>query len=312
MSFQIQHKTNPSFELIQLTDHQLGINIQISAKGALLNNWEMEVAGKKVEFIQGNDLDKEGGDFEKNGFRSAKMSPFVCRLKEGKYPHANQILTFENFYFGKHAIHGIIYDKVFKIVNTFINDDAVSVLLEYQYLAVDKGFPFDYQIQVKWTLEKNNKLTVQTTLLNLSKETIPMVDGWHPYFKLGESIDDCTLQFSAVGKMEYDMDLLPTGKILPENKFENGLSLKDLSLDDGFLLQEKNLTCVLENKVYKLIITPGIGYPYLQIYTPPDRQSIALENLSGAPNAFNNKMGLHEMKPHSTLVLETSYIVEIK
>jgi galactose mutarotase-like enzyme len=36
---------------------------------------------------------------------------------------------------------------------------------------------------------------------------------------------------------------------------------------------------------------------------------MAIENLSGAPNAFNNKMGLQLLKPQDNIVFETSYQV---
>jgi aldose 1-epimerase len=52
--------------------------------------------------------------------------------------------------------------------------------------------------------------------------------------------------------------------------------------------------------------------PYLQLYTPADRKSIAIENLSGIPNCFNNKIGLQLMKPHQNLILKTSYQFIIK
>jgi len=57
---------------------------------------------------------------------------------------------------------------------------------------------------------------------------------------------------------------------------------------------------------------PSSQYPYLQLYIPPDRNSIAIENLSGAPNALNNKMGLHVVKPQNNIVFDTSYQVVVK
>jgi aldose 1-epimerase len=52
-------------------------------------------------------------------------------------------------------------------------------------------------------------------------------------------------------------------------------------------------------------------YPYLQIYTPDHRQSIAIENLSGAPNSFNNGMGLIRMAPRQTLTFNLWYQLSI-
>ena len=65
--------------------------------------------------------------------------------------------------------------------------------------------------------------------------------------------------------------------------------------------------CILENEKYTLTIEPSPAYPYLQLYTPDHRGSIAIENLSGAPNCFNNKMGLHILQPQEVWKLETSY-----
>ena len=65
--------------------------------------------------------------------------------------------------------------------------------------------------------------------------------------------------------------------------------------------------CTVENAKYKLQVTPITNYPYLQLYTPPDRKSIAIENLSGAPDCFNNKMGLQELQPQKKIIFETAY-----
>jgi aldose 1-epimerase len=72
-------------------------------------------------------------------------------------------------------------------------------------------------------------------------------------------------------------------------------------------MQEKENYCTIENPMYKIIVTPISNYPYLQLYTPPDRKSIAIENLSGAPDCFNNKMGLQTLQPQENILFETTY-----
>ncbi|MGL6269156.1 MAG: hypothetical protein ACRC2O_14590, partial [Chitinophagaceae bacterium] len=52
---------------------------------------------------------------------------------------------------------------------------------------------------------------------------------------------------------------------------------------------------------------PDKSYPYLQLYTPPHRNSIAIENLSAAPDAFNNGMGLVTLEPDHTRTFSTRY-----
>jgi aldose 1-epimerase len=106
--------------------------------------------------------------------------------------------------------------------------------------------------------------------------------------------------------------LLPTGKILNENEFAMSQKIGALHLDNCYLVDASANTCMLENEKYQLIVQPLMNYPYLQLYTPADRKSIAIENLSGIPNCFNNKIGLQLMKPHQNLVLKTSYQFIIK
>jgi aldose 1-epimerase len=218
----------------------------------------------------------------------------------------------DRFYMDEHAIHGIMYDADFVIQATEANEHQAAVILVHHYHGSDKGYPFHFTMQVKWVLEKNNTVSVQTTVMNNAIVPIPLVDGWHPYFTLGESIDNCSLQFLSKGKMEYDSDLLPTGNMIADDRFSKGLKLGSIQLDDGYELAADNSSCTLQNEQFILKINPSSLYPYLQLYTPPDRKSIAIENLSGAPNAFNNKIGLHIVKPQEDIVFETSYQVVLK
>jgi len=311
MPFQVTTNKINDVEVIQLMDNSLGISIEILSRGALLNSWCLNQHGQAHQFIMGNDALAKL-DFEKNGFRSAKMSPYVCRLYKGEYEYESKQYTMDHFYMGAHAIHGIMYDANFEIHATAANENSASVILSTHYLGTDKGYPFKFTMDIKWTLEKNNKITVQTTVTNNAEKSIPLVDGWHPYFTIGDTINDCTLQFLSKGKMEYDADLLPTGNIIKDETYINGFEIGTLQLDDGYELDTINTTCTLQNDKFILTILPSKGYPYLQLYTPPDRKSIAIENLSGAPNAFNNKIGLQILKPHEQSIFETSYQVGIK
>jgi len=311
MTFQIKQNTINQVTMIQLIDVALGATIEILTKGALLNSWNLRQGEELHQFIMGNE-ENTANEFESQGFRSAKMSPYVCRLYNGQYTYLDTTYTMDRFYMGEHAIHGIMYDADFIVQATEATEHQVAVILVHHYLGSDKGYPFPFTMQVKWILEKNNKVTVQTTVMNNDIVPIPLVDGWHPYFTLGESIDNCSLQFLSKGKMEYDSDLLPTGNIIADNLFDNGLNIGHLQLDDGYELSAENNSCTLENEKFILKINPSSLYPYLQLYTPPDRKSIAIENLSGAPNAFNNKIGLHIVKPQEDIFFETSYQVVVK
>ncbi len=312
MPFTIKVQPLSTFELIQISDSSQNNSIDIVTRGALLNAWRMHDKQASINIIAGNDFSKGWGTFEANGFKSGKMSPFACRLNQGKYTYQGKLYQIEKFYLGDHAIHGILYDAPFTIKSTDISATAASVILKYDYNRTDVGFPFNYSMEVEWRLEKNNKVSVQTTVINNNNNPIPMMDGWHPYFTLGSEVDTYTLKFSCEGQLEYDKALLPTGNILAEQGFEQGKLLNGVVLDNGYVQKEKDNLCTIENDRYTLYIQPTKGYSYLQIYTPPDRKSIAIENLSGAPDCFNNKIGLQLVKPYEQMTFATTYQCIVK
>lgn len=307
MSFEIQIASPSHFELVRLIDTSTKTVIEIATKGALLNSWQVMGHSKSLEIVEGNDFSKGWGDFETGGFKGGKMSPFSCRIENGQYTFEDKTYTIEKFYHEKHALHGILYDALFSIELKETDDQGAYLHLKYHYEGTDKGFPFAYAVLIKWHLQKNNLVTAETIITNLSDSTIPMMDGWHPYFKLDACINDTFIKLKANGKIEYDEMLLPTGEILDENEFAISKKMGALHLDNCYIVDASSNTCVLENDKYQLIVQPLMNYPYLQLYTPADRKSIAIENLSGIPNCFNNKIGLQLMKPHQNLVLKTSY-----
>jgi aldose 1-epimerase len=224
----------------------------------------------------------------------------------------NEKYKIEKFYLGENAMHGTVYDAMYEIAETQANEDFALVELLYQYKGEDKGYPFAYNIKLVWKLETKNKLSVTSTIQHSNSFAIPYCEGWHPYFKLDAPIDNCTLQFDATEMLDFDENLIPTGKLVNDDRFTNPTLLKNINLDNCFLLSNKKTRkAVLKGKQLILTITPDASYPYLQIFTPDHRENIAIENLSAAPDAFNNKMGLLMLEPNKEYHFTTSYEIQI-
>ena len=312
MAFKIQVASVFDFEKVQLIDSQNSVVIDILTKGALLNNWQVTHQNKTLQLVEGNDYSNGWSHFEANGFRGAKMSPFACRLESGQYSLLGKPYRIDKFYLNKDAIHGIVYDVIYTIQNTHADEHGAYVMLKHDYMGTDQGYPFNFTLLVKWHLQKNNKLSVESIITNQTGEIIPMMDGWHPYFSIGSLMNDCQLSFKNIGKVVFNDQLLPTGEVIEDNTFNHPTKIESTQLDNCFILDPTHKDCVIENEAVKLIVQAEMNYPYLQLYIPPDRKSIAIENLSGAPNCFNNKIGLLMMKPHESIVFKTNYQFIVK
>jgi aldose 1-epimerase len=307
MSFKVDIKKDDAFPVINLIDENNKTSVEIYSFGALLNAF---IIGDSINIIDGFSSPQDAIDNITNGFKSAKLSPFVCRTTNGKYVFKNEASTFNKFYLGNEAIHGLLYDALFEVVEYKSNNHHAFAMLQYDYAKKDEGFPFSYACTVKYTLETNNHLTITTTIKNNDVVEMPLCDGWHPYFKLSETINELSLKINSNNMLEFNEHLVPTGKILSYQQFQKPEIIGNTVLDNCFVLNDATKpACVLKNNVsgLQLTIQPDNAYPYLQVYTPPHRKSIAIENLSAAPDAFNNKVGLTILQPQQEKNFTTSY-----
>ncbi|MCU0323040.1 MAG: hypothetical protein MUE72_11525 [Chitinophagaceae bacterium] len=208
MAFTVEINQESSYPSIILKDNSTGCFAEVYALGALLNAFHIPTSNGFINIIDGFTSVNEAAVNMTNDFKSAKLSPFVCRMKEGKYSFNSNEYTIEKFYLEPHAIHGIIYDAAFEIVASTANDDYAEVILKYNYTASDKGYPFNYTTIICWKLKNNFELSVTTTAEHYNTFAIPFADGWHPYFTLGETVDTCTLQFDSNEQVEFNATLI--------------------------------------------------------------------------------------------------------
>ena len=313
--FSIQKKNENGFGKIILRDELSGTFAEIAPScGAILHAFTAKKEDREYNVI---DSYTSAEDFKKNvtsgGFKGCKLSPFVCRINKGKYHFAGKDYTIEKYYDRNNALHGEIYDAAFTIVEEVA--DAAIVSMKYEYNGTDPGYPFLYECLVTYRLEKENQLNVITKVINKDSRQIPVQDGWHPYFKLDAKIDDLELQFQSKEMVEFDSELIPTGKLIPYTEFNNSKKFGDTFFDNCFTLdpEKGQPMCIVKNNEgnFQVEIHPDSSYPYLQFYTPPHRNSIAIENISGSPDAFNNGMGFAILDPGQSATFTTSYKITL-
>ncbi len=304
-AFQIRLLPDAQLASVILEDTQSGIFACILPEhGALLNQFSFPARDGKsqVEVVAGYSSSADLAKNELLFYRSAKLSPFVCRIDSASYRIGEKVYTFPRKFTDGSAIHGILSDKKFEVVETEADGTAAMVLLKHDYRGDNPGYPFPFTLSVKYTLKDKGRLELSTTVENLSTETIPLADGWHPYFSLGGTANDWHLLLNCNEMLELNEKLVPSGIRTESDMFRTMQPIGSRALDNCFIadpVRGSAPAAILFNPENKLRLSffPEISYPFLQIYTPDDRLSIAIENLSGAPDSFNNGIGLIRLAP---------------
>jgi aldose 1-epimerase len=324
MPFSIRHIKENELSLISIRDEKNGTEAAILPYGAALHAFRVPLKeggrhsagpGGLFNVIDGyhdlGELEREMG----RSFKGPKLSPFPCRIDAGKYRFEEKEYEFSDLFGDGNAIHGLLYDKSFTITNESKGESSASVSLEYNYNKEQPGYPFVYKCLVRYVLHPGNLLEVQTTVTNEDERTIPIADGWHPYFRLGGKVDDWWMQFNAASMVEFTERLIPTKRLLKYDSFSRPRLIGHTQLDNCWVLESGKTSpaCELFNpdNGIRISFCTDAGYPYLQIYTPPGRESIAVENLSAAPDSLNNKMGLILLPPGDSQTFTVNYKVSI-
>lgn len=245
-----------------------------------------------------------------------KMLPFPNRLKNGKYEFegVEYKLTI-NKPNEQNAIHGLLTKALFDVAYIDCNEHRALTTLKYEYNEEYSGYPFRFLLEITYILSSEG-VQVETIIQNTGNVNIPIGDGWHPYFCLDKKpINQLNLQIPAKNEFELGEYLIPTGKKIKNKYFIKPEGINDTRLDHCFEAEgneegvAETILTDIDNKL-KLTVWQSCGegkYNYIQVYTPEERTSIAIEPMTCIADAFNNKIGLQILKPDDILSLRFGY-----
>lgn len=254
------------------------------------------------DILYKNSTKKELTGSNRNFYRGAKLSPFPNRIDKGEYAAEGIMYALPKNDNNVHALHGLLWNKSFEIETKETSLEYAELRLCYAYKKESEGYPFSYDINITYQLHIEG-VTISTRIKNTSDTAIPIADGWHPYLTTGVHIDQLTLKIPSNQKIVTDESLIPTGEVTRDTKFEKPASMNGVILDSCFIVNtldeiaetilfdaEQNLSIVVWQET-------NDAYPYVHIYTPPDRMSLAIEPTSCIPNAFASKNSIDMLKP---------------
>lgn len=227
-------------------------------------------------------------------YASSILFPFANRIKDGTYTCNGKRFQFEiNQKEENNALHGLVYNKTFKLIEQKATEEKAIVKLLYNETDHSVGFPYTYSIQLIYTFTKNS-IDLHVSIENTGTKTFPFTIGWHPYF-LSDNLSDSYLKFDSNETLVFDDRNITIDK-------------KPIEISDEFRLKGKNLDdCFVLNSNHIHFFTPKYSFEmtssetdnFLQLYTPPHPNTIAIEPTTGVSDSFNNGIGLKTLAPQT-------------
>ncbi|MEL9970031.1 MAG: aldose 1-epimerase [Metallosphaera sp.] len=236
----------------------------IVSEGAYLNSYKFK--GKDV-VLQGKERKTRGG--------MALLIPFANRVNKGEYVWNGKLYRLPLNREGN-SIHGLILDRDFSVESS--HDRGVALYTELNHV----GYPTTLGIRIEY--EVGGGLTCKIVIKNVGEQDAPLVIGAHPYFIVTEDwkiIPNKAKKCLTRGK-------IPTGEMV-------NTEIINTDYDDCFFLPGE----ILLSSQYSKIAISKPGMDFVQIYTGVPG-ALAIEPMSGAPDAFNNGIGLIKLLPSQT------------
>lgn len=299
-----QHKITPfgTFEKHTLFNAATGDSLEIVPNyGSCLLS--LTFSGKEV--LDGYDTPEAliANKWSKNVI----LLPFPNRLRDGKYTHLGKTYSFPiNNASTGNAIHGFGKDAPMQVDWVNLTQRAATITSVWHYDGSNPSYPFPFSFKTRFALA-HNSLEVCFTFENEDYQPIPVGLGWHPYFRIAERADEVSLKMPEVKKIEIDESMLPTGEETPFDAFQTLTKIGETSLDNGFYIvnQDEYAKTVISSELGKLTFWQETGeqqWNFLQVFTPPHRESIAIEPMTCNIDAFNNGDGITLLAPRKNIM----------
>ncbi len=288
--------TDDSVEIVRLTDKARAMEVSI-APSVGNNAYEFKVNGRNVFwFPDAIGKARAAQTFAANPF----LAPWANRLDGDafwangkKYTLNPELKNLRRDPNGR-PIHGLLaWFPGWRVVKLAAGDRGAEVTsrLEFsKYPDLMAQFPFAHTIEMTYRLA-DGALEVWTRFENLATEPMPLVVGYHPYFRLYDAPRDrWKVHVAARDHVEISKELVPTGErtriALPDP-----VSLATNQLDDVF----DNLVRGADGRAEfwvqgvreKISVIYGPKYNTAIVYAPPGREFICIEPMTGVTNGAN-------------------------
>jgi aldose 1-epimerase len=292
------YSADRSGDVVQLRDERAQTIVSILPSVGNIA-FEMNVKGRNILYWPYGSID----DFKARPAMSGIpfLGPWADRLDEQAFFANGRRFAFDmqlGNVRGDMPIHGLVTttDR-WNVVQTKAGTDGAWVTSRLEFYRQPlwmKQWPFAHTIEITHRLH-DGVLEVETTVVNMSAEPMPIAIGFHPYFQLTDSPRDAwKLSVGARTHWLLTANKVPTGETEPIERFfpaAQAAPLAEYSLDDVFtdLVRDEQgwATIAVAGTSQRLEIGLGPNYRAVTIWSPKDRPFICIEPTAGIINALN-------------------------
>ncbi len=231
--------------------------------------------------------------------KSAILFPFPNRLRDGSYSWHGREYTFPiNNAATSNAIHGFVRHESFQVERIDVTDERALITSRFVADGKHPAYPFPFTFDATFEMTALAEFNATFSVTNQHTASIPVGLGWHPYFRLTERADDHHLQLPPCTRVDIDARMIPTGKQIPFMDFQDEHLVGTTQLDTCFAVLPSESIVRAKLRASGRILTieaPRNQFPFFQVFTPPARNSIAIEPMTCNVDVFHNREGLVEL-----------------
>jgi aldose 1-epimerase len=283
--YTIRHTEDPKqrLDFVKLEGNGAYAKIHLNLGGSLQ---ELIIDGHQLI----EDLDPLTYDYT---YASSILFPFSNRIADGMYSFKGERYQLEvNQTEENNALHGLIYDKPFKLVEQNCTEREASLVLRYEEVNQAQGFPYTYTVELKYVLTKGG-LSLRVSVKNTDAKTFPFTIGWHPYF-VSRNLSTSSVHFKSKKAVLCDERKITLG--LNDIDIDDKVVIANKTLDDCYVLDFNEVK--FETPNHSFVLSSTEKESFLHLYTPKRGNTIAIEPTTGISNSFNNGVGLKELEPN--------------
>jgi aldose 1-epimerase len=231
-------------------------------------------------------------------FRGRILFPLNDRIPEGRYSFGGKEYRLKpNSPEDGSAIHGLICGRELEILRKGTDGQSVFLALQTELKPADcagtsglPGYPGRLALTLTYSLCSGG-FSLFFEAENRGSEPAPLSFGWHPYFVLGVKADELILSHGGSSYVPVGRDLMPLGGHASVQgsgyDFRKGRLIGSGPLDIALTAPPDGKASLSDGRLRIIYQASPEVFAYTQLFVPPERDSVAMEPITGATNSFN-------------------------